>query len=166
MSLPLRTTHPCAPPSSVSHPAPHPHAPHSHRLRGALPHRLFLVLVVERPRHNRRHCSVQAPRPHSLRSTAPRQKSRKELAELEQADLKSGRMVSLDPRHQFRPPVHVPVDYVPPHLPAGRIVFDGSILPPKENGATSLLRAPGFHPGTRSGAASYPTSILQNFSIA
>jgi hypothetical protein len=91
--------------------------------------------------------------------------SRKEVAELEQADLKSGRMASLDSKHQFRPPVHAPVDYVLPHLPADRIVFDGSILPPKEGATTSLLRAPGFHPGARYGAASYPTSVPQNFSI-
>ena len=91
--------------------------------------------------------------------------SREEVAELDQADLRSGRMASLDPKHQFRPPVHVPVDDLPTYLPAGRIVFDGSILTPKEGKTTSLLRAPGFHPGARYGAASYPTSVPQNFSI-
>lgn len=89
----------------------------------------------------------------------------KEVENLEQADLKSGRMASLDPQHQFRSRVDAPVDFVPPHLPSGRVFFDGSILPPKEGNSTALLNAPGFHPGAPYGAAAYPTSVPQNFSI-
>ena len=82
--------------------------------------------------------------------------SRKEVQALELSGLKSGRMASLDPRHQL-----APVNFVPPHLPAGSVAFDGSILPRKTNGSSTLPDLPRH----RSGAASYPTSIPQNFSI-
>ena len=82
--------------------------------------------------------------------------SRKEVQALELSDLKSGRMASLDPRHQL-----APVNFVPPHLPTGSVAFDGSILPRKTDGSSTLLDLPRH----RYGAASYPTSIPQNFSI-
>ncbi|MFP6875214.1 MAG: hypothetical protein VCA37_00140 [Roseibacillus sp.] len=82
--------------------------------------------------------------------------SRKEVQALELSDLKSGRMASLDPRHQL-----APVNFVPPHLPAGSVAFDGSILPRKTDGSSTLLDLPRH----RYGAASYRTSIPQNFSI-
>lgn len=93
--------------------------------------------------------------------------SPKELEQLEQEELKSGQtaMASLDRKHQFRTRVDAPVDFVPPHLPDGSVVFDGSILPPKEGGSSAFLTAPGFNPGARYGAPSYPTSVPQNFSI-
>ena len=82
--------------------------------------------------------------------------SRKEVQALELSDLKSGRMASLDPRHQL-----APVNFVPPHLPTGSVAFDGSILPRKVGGSSTLLDLPRH----RYGATSYPTSIPQNFSI-
>ncbi|MFP6882094.1 MAG: hypothetical protein VCA34_14155 [Roseibacillus sp.] len=82
--------------------------------------------------------------------------SRKEVQALELSGLKSGRMASLDPRHQL-----APVNFVPPQLPTGSVAFDGSILPRKTNGSSTLPDLPRH----RSGAASYPTSIPQNFSI-
>jgi hypothetical protein len=82
--------------------------------------------------------------------------SRKEVQALELSDLKSGHMASLDPRHQL-----APVNFVPPHLPTGSVAFDGSILPRKTDGSSTLLDLPRH----RYGAASYRTSIPQNFSI-
>lgn len=82
--------------------------------------------------------------------------SPKEVQALELSGLKPGRMASLDPRHQL-----APVNFVPPHLPAGSVAFDGSILPRKVGGSSTLLDLPRH----RYGAASYPTSIPQNFSI-
>ena len=76
--------------------------------------------------------------------------SPKEVQALERSSLKPGRMASL-----------APVNFVPPQLPTGSVAFDGSILPRKTNGSSTLRDLPRH----RSGAASYPTSIPQNFSI-
>ncbi len=77
-----------------------------------------------------------------------------EIKQLERSELKKGRMASLDSRHRYEP-----VNFVPPSLPGGSIIFDGSILPPKDGGA------PGSSTGSFPGGAAYPTGIPQNFSI-
>ena len=53
-----------------------------------------------------------------------------EIKQLERSELKKGRIASLDSRHRYEP-----VNFVPPSLPGGSIIFDGSILPPKDGGA-------------------------------
>jgi hypothetical protein len=63
-------------------------------------------------------------------------------------------MASLNSRHRYEP-----VNFVPSTLPDGSIIFDGSILPPKDGGA------PGGGTGSFPGGAAYPTGIPQNFSI-
>lgn len=77
-----------------------------------------------------------------------------EIKQLDRSELKKGRMASLDSRHRYEP-----VNFVPSTLPDGSIIFDGSILPPKDGGA------PGGGTGSFPGGAAYPTGIPQNFSI-
>ena len=82
--------------------------------------------------------------------------SPKEVEEMDEAEIKKGRMATLD--RKFVP---APVNFVPPRLPASRIGFDGSILPPKEDGSTANMES--FLPGRGGGA--YPAAAPQNFSI-
>ena len=74
--------------------------------------------------------------------------SPKEIEEMDQVALKKGRVAKLD--RKFVP---APVDYVPPRLPANRIGFDGSILPPKDDGSPAVLDS------------GYPAAVPQDFSI-
>lgn len=92
--------------------------------------------------------------------------SPQELQQLEQTEFRSGRMASLDPKFQApQIPSRAPVDFVPPRLPSGPVLFDGSILPPKQGGSTAVINHHGSLPGQSYGAASYPTAPPQHFSI-
>ncbi|MBI23522.1 MAG: hypothetical protein CMN05_08025 [Roseibacillus sp.] len=77
-----------------------------------------------------------------------------EIKQFDRSELKKGRMASLDSRHRSEP-----VNFIPPSLPGGSIIFDGSILPPKNTDA------PRGGTGPFLGGAAYPTGIPQNFSI-
>lgn len=97
--------------------------------------------------------------------------SREEVKKIDKAEVQSGQLASLDPKHQFQTRQDAPVDFEapadfdPPTLPGGNILFDGSILPPKEGGTSAALSNYDGLSGPAIGVPAYPADYPQNFSI-
>ena len=94
-------------------------------------------------------------------------------ADLERLDLTTEQVAALDNRQKAQLARHIanevagPIDFDPPSLPDAGLVFDGSLLPPKDGasagaGSTALLNVPGPVPGSAGGREVNP---WENFSI-